>query len=79
MYTARVISSCILEMIFSHRLHYNFRCPRMQTVLMDDNESERPTGSNIIDAFKDLASLSKSGDAVYFHYSGECCYYLNKS
>lgn len=62
-------------MIYSHRLHVDFPVPGIQTVLMDDNENESPTGSNITDAFKDLASLSKSGDAVYVHYSGECCYY----
>lgn len=39
---------------------------------MDDNEHKNPTGSNIIEAFEDLASLSKSGDPVYFHYSGMC-------
>lgn len=47
---------------------------------MDDNYNESPTGSNITEAFKDLASMSKSGDAVYFHYSGEdLCTYAARS
>ena len=41
------------------------------TVLMDDGYHHRPTRRNIINAYKDLASASVSGDAVFCHYSGK--------
>ena len=40
------------------------------TVLMDDGNHNRPTRSNIMNAYQEVASASKSGDAVFCHYSG---------
>jgi Caspase domain len=41
-------------------------------ILMDDaeNKYERPTRENILKEFANLAKQSKSGDAVFVHYSG---------
>lgn len=40
-------------------------------VLMDDGNHTSPTRSNILKAYEDLASATKSGDAAFCHYSGE--------
>lgn len=40
------------------------------TVLMDDGSHTRPTKNNILSAYKKIASQSRSGDAVFCHYSG---------
>ena len=42
------------------------------TVLMDDGSHTEPTRSNILTAYKNVASQSRSGDAVFCHYSGTC-------
>lgn len=39
-------------------------------VLMDDGNHPSPSRSNILDAYKGVAGVSKSGDAVFCHYSG---------
>ena len=41
------------------------------TVLMDDGYHARPTRTNIINAYKEVAYSSQSGDAVFCHYSGK--------
>ena len=40
-------------------------------VLMDDGEHKSPTRSNILNAYRSVAAASKSGDAVFCHYSGK--------
>ena len=40
-------------------------------VLMDDGNHTSPTRANILQAYEELASLTKSGDAAFCHYSGE--------
>lgn len=40
------------------------------TVLMDDGEHYAPTRSNILSAYQQVVASSKSGDAVFCHYSG---------
>jgi metacaspase-1 len=40
------------------------------TVLMDDGEHESPTKANMINAYKKVIAESKSGDAIFLHYSG---------
>ncbi|KAG7339571.1 caspase domain containing protein [Nitzschia inconspicua] len=39
-------------------------------ILMDDGYHTAPTRFNILDAYRSVASESKSGDAVFCHYSG---------
>jgi len=43
---------------------------RDAVVLMDDGRHKSPTKKNILRAFKLVAKQSKSGDAVFIHYSG---------
>eukprot|EP00591_Stephanopyxis_turris_P006716 CAMPEP_0195515316 /NCGR_PEP_ID=MMETSP0794_2-20130614/6426_1 /TAXON_ID=515487 /ORGANISM="Stephanopyxis turris, Strain CCMP 815" /LENGTH=313 /DNA_ID=CAMNT_0040643719 /DNA_START=44 /DNA_END=985 /DNA_ORIENTATION=- len=40
------------------------------TVLLDDGEHYDPTKKNIMNALKNLVNKTKSGDAVFVHYSG---------
>uniref|UniRef100_A0A7S1FX38 Peptidase C14 caspase domain-containing protein n=1 Tax=Corethron hystrix TaxID=216773 RepID=A0A7S1FX38_9STRA len=40
------------------------------TVLMDDGYNTEPTRDNIMQAYNDIVSISKSGDGVFLHYSG---------
>lgn len=43
---------------------------RNMTVLMDDDQHEQPTYSNIMRAFDWIVSESQPGDSVWIHYSG---------
>lgn len=40
-------------------------------VLMDDGYHRSPTRANILDAYRAVAAATKSGDAVFCHYSGK--------
>jgi hypothetical protein len=40
------------------------------TVLLDDGEHTSPTRDNILAAYRKIVSETKSGDAVFAHYSG---------
>jgi metacaspase-1 len=41
-------------------------------VLMDDGDHAAPTRSNVLDAYRSVVAQSKSGDAIFCHYSGKC-------
>jgi hypothetical protein len=40
-------------------------------VLMDDGQHDAPTRTNILGAYRAVAAMSASGDAVFCHYSGK--------
>ena len=41
-------------------------------VLLDDGDHPDPTRANILEAYRTMARVSRSGDAVFCHYSGKC-------
>eukprot|EP00978_Attheya_sp_CCMP212_P016124 scaffold41964_cov61-Attheya_sp.AAC.3 len=47
------------------------------TVLLDDDEHDHPTHTNIIEAFKKLSEQSMPGDAVFVQFSGHGCRVLD--
>jgi hypothetical protein len=47
------------------------------TVLLDDDEHDHPTHTNIIEAFKKLSEQSMPGDAVFVQFSGHGCRILD--